>query len=156
MCVGKDGRQGVGNLRVPNGRGRLAPMEGVDGDAPFEPYGDFAADCPARLAVDLFSSAWLPVVVFALRDGPMRPGLLRRRIGGISQKVLTQTLRRMERHGLVERRRYAEAPPRVEYELTAAGRDLLVPIQALGHWAYRHADTVLAAFDTAEPAADEG
>ncbi|MEV0346451.1 helix-turn-helix domain-containing protein [Nonomuraea sp. NPDC050680] len=116
-------------------------------DAPFEPYGDFVADCPARLAVDLFAHAWLPVVVFALKEGPMRPGRLRREIGGISQKVLTQTLRRMERCGLVERRRYAEAPPRVEYELTQAGKDLLVPIRALGDWAFRHADTVLAAYD---------
>ncbi|REE96297.1 winged helix-turn-helix transcriptional regulator [Thermomonospora umbrina] len=119
-------------------------------ESPFAPYGDFAADCPARLAVDLFASAWLPVVVFALRDGPMRPGRLRREIGGISQKVLTQTLRRMESYGLVERHRYAEAPPRVEYELTGAGRDLLVPIHALGQWAFRHADTVAAAMERAE------
>ncbi|HUR05000.1 MAG TPA: helix-turn-helix domain-containing protein [Nonomuraea sp.] len=116
-------------------------------DAPFEPYGDFIADCPARLAVDLFAHAWLPVVIFALKEGPMRPGRLRREIGGISQKVLTQTLRRMERCGLVERRCYAEAPPRVEYELTQAGKDLLVPIRALGDWAFRHADTVLTAYD---------
>ncbi|MEO3753516.1 helix-turn-helix domain-containing protein [Streptomyces sp. B6B3] len=111
--------------------------------AQFAPYGDFTADCPARLAVDLFASGWLPVVVFALREGPMRPGRLREQIGGISQKVLTQTLRRMERLGLVTRHRYAEAPPRVEYELTEPGRELLTPIYALGRWAYRHADTVL-------------
>ncbi len=119
-------------------------MNDDDRRAQFAPYGDFAADCPARLAVDLFASGWLPVVVFSLRDGPMRPGHLRERIGGISQKVLTQTLRRMERLGLVTRRRYAEAPPRVEYELTEPGRELLTPIYALGRWAYRHADTVLA------------
>jgi DNA-binding HxlR family transcriptional regulator len=113
----------------------------------FEPYGDFEADCPARLAVDLFASAWLPVVVYTLRDGPMRPGALRTVIGGISQKVLTQTLRRMERMALVERRRYAEAPPRVEYELTEAGRDLLVPILALGDWTDKHGAVVLAAVD---------
>ncbi len=56
--------------------------------------------------------------------------------------MLTQTLRRMETMALVERRRYAEAPPRVEYSLTAAGRDLLVPIFALGEWAEVHGDTV--------------
>ncbi|GAA3231532.1 helix-turn-helix domain-containing protein [Nonomuraea helvata] len=127
---------------MPIGWGRLAGMER---DTPFEPYGDFIADCPARLAVDLFAHAWLPVVVFALKDGPMRPGALRQSIGGVSQKVLTQTLRRMEHWGLVRRHRYAEAPPRVEYELTAAGQDLLVPIRALGEWAFRHADMVLAA-----------
>lgn len=80
--------------------------------------------------------------MYALRDGPMRPSELRRDIGDISQKMLTQTLRRMQRMTLVERRRYAEAPPRVEYQLTDAGRDLLVPILALGAWADRHGDAV--------------
>jgi DNA-binding HxlR family transcriptional regulator len=106
------------------------------------PYGDFEADCPARLAVDLFGSSWLMVIVYTLRDGPMRPGDLRATIGQISQKMLTQTLRRMETMALVRRRRYAEAPPRVEYSLTAAGRDLLVPIFALGEWAEVHGDAV--------------
>ncbi|MEV0624061.1 winged helix-turn-helix transcriptional regulator [Nonomuraea sp. NPDC050404] len=53
----------------------------------------------------------------------------------------------MQRSDLVERRRYAEAPPRVEYELTQAGQDLLIPIRALSHWTLRHADTVLAGAD---------
>lgn len=110
----------------------------------FPPYGDFAADCPARLAVDLFTNKWTPVVVYALRDGPVRPGRLRQDIGGISQKVLTQTLRHLQRCGLVTRRRYPQAPPRVEYALTEAGRDLLVPIRSLGWWARRHADDVAA------------
>ncbi|KAA2253953.1 helix-turn-helix transcriptional regulator [Solihabitans fulvus] len=93
----------------------------------------------------MFGNTWTMVVVYALREGPSRPGLLRAAIGGISQKVLTETLRRLEGDGLVSRRRYAEAPPRVEYELTEAGRDLLVPIEALGEWTDRHADTVLTA-----------
>lgn len=111
-----------------------------------DPYGDFASDCPARIAFDLFAYRWTPVVVYALRDGPMRPGHLQADIGGISHKVLTETLRRLERAGLVRRHRYAEAPPRVEYELTQPGVELLGPIYALGHWAHRHADTVVAAF----------
>ncbi len=113
----------------------------------FPAYGDFEADCPARLAVDLFGSSWLMVITYTLRDGPMRPGRLRGAIGGISQKMLTQTLRRMERLTLVERHRYREAPPRVEYELTAAGRDLLEPITALGEWVRRHGAAVIAATD---------
>lgn len=123
-----------------NGAGRLdvVTIEQVD----LGPYGDFEADCPARLAVDLFSSSWLMVIAYTLRDGPMRPGELKTTIGHISQKMLTQTLRRMETMALVERRRYAEAPPRVEYSLTDAGRDLLVPIFALGAWADEHGDTV--------------
>lgn len=111
----------------------------------FEPYGDFLADCPARVTLDLFATRWTAVVVYALRDGPMRPSDLRAGIGGISHKVLTDTLRRLERAGLVLRHRYAEAPPRVEYELTGPGVELLDPINALGGWAHRHADTVVAA-----------
>ncbi|WP_433682430.1 winged helix-turn-helix transcriptional regulator [Nocardia sp. CA-119907] len=108
----------------------------------FAPYGDYEADCPARLGVDLFGNRWLTVIVYMLRDGPMRPGELRAAIGGISQKMLTQTLRRMESMTLIERRRYAEAPPRVEYELTEAGRDLLTPIYALGEWVDKHGRAV--------------
>ncbi|WP_067815785.1 winged helix-turn-helix transcriptional regulator [Nocardia inohanensis] len=111
----------------------------------FPAYGDYESDCPARLAVDIFGNSWLTVIVYTLREGPMRPVELRRAIGGISQKMLTQTLRRMEGMELLERRRYAEAPPRVEYALTPAGRDLLIPILALGEWADRHGDTVRAA-----------
>lgn len=111
----------------------------------FAPYGDYEADCPARLGVDLFGNRWLAVIVYMLRAGPMRPGELRTAIGGISQKMLTQTLRRMETMTLIERHRYAEAPPRVEYELTAAGRDLLTPIFALGEWVDKHGRAVGAA-----------
>ena len=114
----------------------------------FADFGDFAADCPARVALDLFASRWTPVIVYALRDGPTRPGRLRAGIGGISHKVLTETLRAMERTGLVTRQRYAEAPPRVDYELTRAGRDLLVPIYALGRWVQQHGDTISALADS--------
>ncbi|MFC9998448.1 winged helix-turn-helix transcriptional regulator [Nocardia sp. NPDC127526] len=115
------------------------------GQVEFPAYGDYESDCPARLAVDIFGNSWLTVIVYTLRDGPLRPVELRRAIGGISQKMLTQTLRRMERMGLLERRRYAEAPPRVEYALTPAGIDLLTPIFALGAWADTHGDAVRAA-----------
>ncbi|WP_431958624.1 winged helix-turn-helix transcriptional regulator [Nocardia lijiangensis] len=108
----------------------------------YSPYGDYESDCPARMGVDLFGNSWLPVIVYMLRDGPMRPGELRDVIGGISQKMLTQTLRRMEQLTLVQRRRFAEAPPRVEYALTEAGRDLLGPIYALGEWVDKHGRAV--------------
>ncbi|GGT45819.1 winged helix-turn-helix transcriptional regulator [Streptomyces purpureus] len=105
----------------------------------------FLADCRARLAFDLLSNTWNAVVVWALRGGPARPGDLRERIGGISSKVLTETLRRLEFNGLVERRTYREAPPRVEYGLTALGRTLLGPIDAFGAWAFEYGDEVMAA-----------
>ncbi|MEV4240380.1 MULTISPECIES: helix-turn-helix domain-containing protein [unclassified Nocardia] len=116
----------------------------------FAPYGDYEADCPARLGVDLFGNRWLAVIVYMLREGPMRPGDLRTAIGGISQKMLTQTLRRMETMTLIERHRYAEAPPRVEYELTEAGRDLLITIYSLGEWADRHGDSVRSAMSDSD------
>lgn len=125
-------------------------MPAVEPKALFEDEDGFVADCPARAACDLLGHTWNPVLVFALRDGPMRPSELRGQIRGISQKMVTQTLRRLEAAGLVRRHRYRAAPPRVEYELTEAGRDLVEPIDALGRWAHRHADTIAAAH--AEPA----
>ncbi|MEV0796953.1 helix-turn-helix domain-containing protein [Kribbella sp. NPDC050281] len=102
----------------------------------------FFADCQARVAAELLSGRWPMVVLYALSHGPARPGELRQQIGGISQKVLTETLRRLEHNGLVQRHRYAEAPPRVEYSLTKPGEDLLVPIRALGDWAAAYADRI--------------
>lgn len=110
----------------------------------------FFADCRARVAVEVLSGTWTMVVLYALSHGPARPGDLRRQIGGISQKVLTETLRRLEQNALVERRRYAEAPPRVEYSLTLPGKDLLPAIHALGEWANRHADTIVITQDAQE------
>jgi DNA-binding HxlR family transcriptional regulator len=110
----------------------------------------YIADCQARLGFDMLGGTWTSVVLYALREKPLRPGELRERIGGISPKVLTDTLRRLERNGLVARCRYAEAPPRVEYELTAPGRGLLEPILALGRWAEMYADDVLQAQERAE------
>ncbi|GGS11369.1 HxlR family transcriptional regulator [Streptomyces aureoverticillatus] len=111
---------------------------------------DLLADCRARLAFDLFANTWNPVVLWALRHGPMRPRELRGRIGGISPKILTETLRRLEYNGLVIRRAYAESPPRVEYGLTALGRTLIAPIETLAAWAYEHGDEVLDAQDRAD------
>ncbi|MBW5423149.1 transcriptional regulator [Streptomyces sp. BG9H] len=106
---------------------------------------DFLADCRARLAFDLLSNTWNAVVLWALRDGPSRPVELRERIGGISAKVLNETLRRLRFNGLVARDTHPGAPPRVEYRLTALGRTLLGPIDAFGAWAYEHGDEVMAA-----------
>lgn len=103
----------------------------------------FLADCPARLAVDLLSHTWNLVVLHGLRAGPRRPGELQHAIGGIRQKVLTETLHRLRANGLVESRRYREAPPRVEYELTALGRSLLDAFEPLAEWSHQHADDVL-------------
>ncbi|MFG3040877.1 winged helix-turn-helix transcriptional regulator [Streptomyces sp. NPDC048330] len=104
----------------------------------------YLADCRARLAFDLLANTWNSVVLWSLRGGPSRHGELRRRIGGISAKVLTETLRRLEFNGLVERRAEPGPPPVVSYELTQLGRTLLVPIGAFGAWAFEHGDEVMA------------
>ena len=109
----------------------------------------FLADCRARLAFDLLSNTWNAVVLWALRDGPRRPVELREQIGGISSKVLTETLRRLQFNGLVDRQAHPDAPSRVEYQLTALGRTLLAPIDAVGAWAFEHGDEVMAAQEAA-------
>ncbi|MFH8367749.1 winged helix-turn-helix transcriptional regulator [Streptomyces sp. NPDC018031] len=126
---------------------------GPGGARPADMGGDpFAADCRARIAFEVLANRWDSVVVFVLgEEGPARPRALLARIGQISPKVLNETLRRLEYNGLVERRRYAEAPPRVDYTLTAAGTALLAPIRALGAWAADHADAVLAAQERFAP-----
>jgi DNA-binding HxlR family transcriptional regulator len=105
------------------------------------------ADCQARLALDLLANTWNGVLIWALRGGPLRHGELRTRVGGISAKVLTETLRRLEYHGLVAHRGG-------HYELTTLGTSLLGPIEQLGRWSYDHAEDVLAAQQRAEALAD--
>ena len=109
----------------------------------------FLADCRARLAFDLLSNTWNAVVLWALRDGPTRPAELRERIGGISSKVLNETLRRLQFNGLVDRQTDPDARSRVVYQLTALGRTLLAPIDAVGAWAFEHGDEVMAAQEAA-------
>ncbi|WP_328472414.1 helix-turn-helix transcriptional regulator [Actinoplanes sp. NBC_00393] len=107
---------------------------------------DYTSDCRARVAFEVLGNRWDSVVVFTLAaSGPIRPAALRTQIGGISAKVLNDALRRLEYNGLVERRAYAEAPPRVDYALTEAGAALLEPMRMMGAWATRYADAVLAA-----------
>jgi DNA-binding HxlR family transcriptional regulator len=103
-------------------------------------YDVFLADCPARTTLDLVSDKWSVVVVYGLGGGPRRYTDLRERIGGISNKMLTQTLRSLESHHLVERRDLPTAPAGVEYRLTDLGESLLGPISVLARWAEDHAD----------------
>ena len=103
------------------------------------------ATCPSRTSLARIANKWTAMVVIALSGGRMRFRDLRTTVDGISGKVLTDTLRDLERDGLVTRHVYAEVPPRVEYELTALGRTLHMPLEALGRWAEEHIEEVLAA-----------
>src|SRR5580692_3679765 len=98
----------------------------------------YHADCPTRRILDRIGDRWTVLIVGALWDGTARFSELRRRIEGVSQKMLTQTLRGLERDGLVRRTVYPEVPVRVEYALTDAGRTLLEPLGALQDWAIEH------------------
>jgi DNA-binding HxlR family transcriptional regulator len=114
----------------------------------------FDPDCPTRLVLDRIGDKWSVLVVLLLSDGPMRFTRLRSQLGHVAPKVLTQTLRRMERDGLITRHIYAEVPPRVDYALTSLGHSLTLPIAAIGDWAEAHIGQITAAqaaYDTTHP-----
>ncbi len=98
----------------------------------------FDPGCPSRAVLGVLAEKWALLLVHLLAGGPARTAELRRRIGGISDKMLIQTLRRLERNGFVTRRAYPEVPPRVEYSLTVLGASLSEPITALDRWVERH------------------
>ncbi|NIH82624.1 winged helix-turn-helix transcriptional regulator [Amycolatopsis viridis] len=103
--------------------------------------------CPARTVLDTLANKWNLLVLSSLRrhDGPMRFNELRRLLEGITQKSLTQTLRVLERDGLVDRAVYPTVPPRVEYAVTDLGAQVGDMFSILGDWAQEHVDEILAA-----------
>ncbi|PYE89755.1 winged helix-turn-helix transcriptional regulator [Phyllobacterium leguminum] len=109
----------------------------------FEPDGD--GGCPIREVLDRVGDTWSILVIFNLQEHPLRFNALRRCIEGISQRMLTVTLRSLERDGLVARRVKPVSPPEVEYSLTELGASLAGPIDALGSWGARHRAALRAA-----------
>ena len=116
-------------------------------------YDAFLATCPSRQLVDRISDKWVTLVLPALADGPQRYSDLARRIAGVSQKMLTQTLRSLERDGLVTRQVTPSVPVRVDYELTPLGHNLMQLLSSIKHWAELHMDEVLEARATYDRAA---
>lgn len=100
----------------------------------------FLADCPARLAVEVIADKWAVVVLFALSREPCRHGQLVELVGGISRKMLTQTLRRLQSYGLVDRR---SQNGKIEYLLTELGNTLIEPIGVLTEWAHVYGKDVV-------------
>lgn len=88
---------------------------------------------------------WKPLILWELQAGPTRFNALHRSLDGISQKMLTQHLKELQRHGVVHRESYHEVPPRVEYSMTEAGKDLLTALEPLGDWATKHIDLIVSA-----------
>jgi DNA-binding HxlR family transcriptional regulator len=113
-------------------------------------------DCRAVSGIlSRIGDKWSVLIIQRLGEGPRRFNEIKRMIGGISQRMLTLTLRNLERDGLVSRTVTPTVPPRVDYALTDLGRDLLVPVQALGAWAIEHTPCIAAArarFDASEAA----
>lgn len=103
--------------------------------------------CPSRTSLAKVANKWTAMIVITLSRGPARFGEIRQSVQGISGKVLAETLRDLERDGILSRTAYDQMPPRVEYELTPLGRTLQEPLTALGLWAERHIEEVLVARD---------
>jgi len=111
--------------------------------ASLEFFDVYKSDCPTRQVLDRIADKWTTLILGILEEGPHRFSELQRGIGGISQKMLTQTLRGLERDGLVQRTIYPEVPPHVEYSLTLLGQTLCAPIAAIQRWAETHIEEVL-------------
>lgn len=111
------------------------------------------AGCGSRKALDRIADKWTALIIHVLSEGTKRHNELRREISGVSQKMLTQTLRSLENDGLVERKIYPVVPPKVEYRLTPLGRTLIEPLNAICKWAEKHIGELEAARARAAKAA---
>jgi len=103
--------------------------------------------CPTRMVLDRIADKWTVLIVGALEEKTKRFGELRREVGGVSQKMLTQTLRGLERDGVVVRTVYASVPPKVEYSLTRLGRTLVHILEEIRKWSELNIEDVLKARD---------
>ena len=95
-------------------------------------------DCPVKTTVDVIGGKWKPLILFELKDGPLRFSELRRRIPEATQKMLTQQLRQLEQDGILHRRVYAQVPPKVEYSLSPHGRTLRPLLFLMCKWGLKH------------------
>src|SRR4051795_11332064 len=106
---------------------------------------DYAVGSPARMALNVLAHKWTLLIVLALRGGPLRFTRLRALVPGVTSQVLRDSLRDLERDGIVDRQQFPAVPPHVEYGLTALGQSLCEPARAIRAWAERHGPAVIAA-----------
>jgi DNA-binding HxlR family transcriptional regulator len=118
---------------------RTAAQRRQDAKAEFDA---FMAECPSRKLLDRISDKWVTLVLCSLADGPLRFSEVSRKLAGVSQKMLTQTLRTLERDGLVSREVTPSVPVRVDYELTRLGQSLLPVLEQMKTWAEQHMSRV--------------
>jgi DNA-binding HxlR family transcriptional regulator len=109
-------------------------------------------ECDSRQVLDRIADKWTALIIHVLSSGTKRHGELRREISGVSQKMLTQTLRSLEDDGIVNRKVYPVVPPMVEYSLTPLGRSLIEPLEAICRWAEEHLPELEAARERAQRA----
>ena len=112
-------------------------------------------DCPSRVIFQRIGDKWASLIIQVLADGPVRFTALKNMVNTVTPKVLTQSLRALERDGLITRTVHPTVPPRVDYELTETGRSLLVPLAQLRAWAESHVPEILKARDEYDDSRDE-
>ena len=119
------------------------------------PANVFDPNCPSRVILQRIGDKWASLVIQVLGDGPVRFSELRKMVNVVTPKVLTQTLRTLERDGLITRTIHAQVPPRVDYELTEMGASLLEPLRMLREWAESHVPAILKARDAYDEEQDK-
>lgn len=102
----------------------------------------FTLNCPTQQVLDIIGNKWSVIIIYCLAYQTRRYKQLERKIEGISQKVLTQTLRKLENNGLIERKVYPVVPPQVEYSLTALGETLIEPLSLLAEWSEQNVSKI--------------
>ncbi|MFB9661085.1 winged helix-turn-helix transcriptional regulator [Glycomyces mayteni] len=107
-----------------------------------ETMGDVDQTCGMSLAIDVVGGKWKMHLMWVLAEGPVRFGQIRRKLDGVSEKVLAENLRQLEASGVVHRELYAEVPPRVEYSLTPLGESLSVALKPLEDWGDEHREVL--------------
>jgi DNA-binding HxlR family transcriptional regulator len=110
-----------------------------------QPYDVYARACPTRVVLDRLADKWVVLILARLADEPMRFNRLRREIDGVSQKVLSQALKGLERDGLITRRAFATVPVTVEYSIAPLGATLAKTVSQLAHWAEENIEQVIEA-----------
>ena len=135
---------------MPKSSEHLPPAPRI---ADWERMGFTAANCPIRDVMDQVSGKWASLLLLELVDGPLRFGAIRRRVPDISQRMLTQTLRDLQRDGYVSRTVYPTQPPSVEYRLTQQGESFSKPLLGLVEWAARNHDMIRRAREAFDGAA---
>ena len=98
--------------------------------------------CPAEKALDFLSGKWRPMIIYWLLDGSLRFNELQRRLGGVTHRTLSKTLKEMDGSGLLRRKDYGEIPPRVDYALTDKGQSLRPVLEAMENWAREHEESL--------------